>query len=304
MVSIIVPNYNHRKFLPKRLDSIFNQSFQDFEIILLDDCSTDDSWEFLKEYGNHPKVSHCIRNEVNSGSPFKQWKKGLDLAKYDWIWIAESDDYSDYDFLNKIVEEFDSNTSLVFSKSIIVDEFDKECLNQKSLSLINKYNLPNGFCVSPGKDFVNNFLVFRNYIVNASSVLFRKPKDFPTKILSMRFVGDWYFWIYLSSRGNIKFISDSINYFRFHQAATRHFGDFRMELIRSQEEMKCFELAFKVCKINFFSKIDYDFYYPYISWYFKNKIKTGRMSLSSIFPDIPTIFYPRYYKLFLLSIFK
>lgn len=79
MVSIIVPNYNHLEFLPQRLETIFNQSFQDFEVILLDDCFTDASWEYLKRFENHPKVSHLIRNEFNSGSPFRQWKKEFDI---------------------------------------------------------------------------------------------------------------------------------------------------------------------------------------------------------------------------------
>jgi glycosyltransferase involved in cell wall biosynthesis len=56
-VSVIVPNYNHAKYLPRRLDSIFNQTFQDFEVILLDDCSTDNSLSIPGEYVKHPKVS-------------------------------------------------------------------------------------------------------------------------------------------------------------------------------------------------------------------------------------------------------
>jgi glycosyltransferase involved in cell wall biosynthesis len=77
LVSIIVPNYNHEKFLKKRLDSIFNQTFQDFEVILMDDCSTDDSRIILSDYAKNSKVSHCIFNESNSGNTFKQWVKGL-----------------------------------------------------------------------------------------------------------------------------------------------------------------------------------------------------------------------------------
>src|SRR5690606_14670397 len=95
LVSIILPNYNHASYLPDRLNSIFNQSYQNFEVIILDDCSRDVSLEILNIYKGHPKVSHFIANEVNSGSPFKQWQKGLKLAKGDFVWIAESDDYCD-----------------------------------------------------------------------------------------------------------------------------------------------------------------------------------------------------------------
>lgn len=56
--SIIVPNYNHAKYLPKRLDSIVNQTFQNFEVILLDDCSTDNSLEIIEEYAKGPRVTH------------------------------------------------------------------------------------------------------------------------------------------------------------------------------------------------------------------------------------------------------
>ena len=79
-VSVIVPNYNHARFLRKRIDSILNQTFQDFELILLDDCSTDESRSILSEYASDPRVRLEL-NEVNSGSPFKQWNKGIRIAR-------------------------------------------------------------------------------------------------------------------------------------------------------------------------------------------------------------------------------
>lgn len=99
LVSIILPNYNHAIYLQERLDSIFNQTYQNFEVIILDDCSTDDSLQILKPYKNHPKVSHFIVNTQNTGSPFKQWQKGLKLSKGGFVWIAESDDFCDLNFL-------------------------------------------------------------------------------------------------------------------------------------------------------------------------------------------------------------
>src|SRR6187431_17527 len=92
-VSVIIPNYNHADFLMQRIVSILNQTYQDFELIILDDCSSDKSREIIEHYRTHPKVSHIVYNAENSGSTFKQWKLGLDYAKGDWIWIAESDDY-------------------------------------------------------------------------------------------------------------------------------------------------------------------------------------------------------------------
>ena len=99
LVSIILPNYNHAAFLQERLDSIYNQSYRNFEVLILDDASTDTSLELLTVYKDHPKTAHFILNKKNTGSPFKQWEKGLQLAQGDYVWIAESDDACALNFL-------------------------------------------------------------------------------------------------------------------------------------------------------------------------------------------------------------
>ncbi len=124
LVSIILPNFNHAPFLQKRLDSIFNQTWQNFELILLDDCSTDSSLKTLEKYKNHPNVSHFIVNDKNSGSPFKQWEKGISLAKGDYIWIAESDDFCELNFLESQLTHLKQTVvavakTLTFSKDTI-----------------------------------------------------------------------------------------------------------------------------------------------------------------------------------------
>jgi len=81
VVSVIVPNYNHAKFLEKRLETIFNQTLQDFELIFLDDASTDESKEVFTAFADDQHVSAQF-NESNSGSPFYNgirafhWRKG------------------------------------------------------------------------------------------------------------------------------------------------------------------------------------------------------------------------------------
>ena len=102
-VSIIIPNYNHAPYLKQRIESVLSQSYQNFEVILLDDRSTDNSWDILQAYKGHEKVSHCLRNDRNSGSPFIQWQKGIEIAKGEWIWIAESDDWADESLLESLI---------------------------------------------------------------------------------------------------------------------------------------------------------------------------------------------------------
>ena len=99
LVSVIIPNYCHAQYLDQRIQSVLEQTYQNFEVIILDDKSTDNSLEVIDKYRSHPKVAKVIINEVNSGSPFKQWERGINEASGDIIWIAESDDYCTPDFL-------------------------------------------------------------------------------------------------------------------------------------------------------------------------------------------------------------
>ena len=64
LVSIIVPSYNHESYLKQRIDSIIGQTFQEYEIILLDDCSVDNSATILLDYENQPQVSNIILNKT------------------------------------------------------------------------------------------------------------------------------------------------------------------------------------------------------------------------------------------------
>lgn len=97
-VSIIIPNYNYARFLQQRIESVLAQTYTDYEIILLDDASTDDSVSILNHYKTNSRVAHLEINSVNTGSPFIQWQKGISLSRGKYIWIAESDDVADSSF--------------------------------------------------------------------------------------------------------------------------------------------------------------------------------------------------------------
>src|SRR5579859_2961505 len=113
-VSVVIPNYNHARFLRKRIDSVLQQTYQDFELILLDDCSTDDSRAILSQYTADPRA-RVEFNEVNSGSTFRQWNKGVRLARGEYVWIAESDDYADEHLLETLVSRLESEPAAVLA---------------------------------------------------------------------------------------------------------------------------------------------------------------------------------------------
>ena len=150
-VSVIVPNYNHAPFLKQRIESILNQTFLDFELILLDDCSTDGSSEIMESYRSNPHVSHVVFNEVNSGSAFRQWDKGIALAKGEWIWVAESDDYAEHTFLERLMGEVDKepDSVLAYSATYWVNQQGKKLWETPHSDKVNIYS---------GHDFIRRKL--------------------------------------------------------------------------------------------------------------------------------------------------
>ena len=75
-VSVIVPNYNHAPYLFERLESILDQTYNDLELLILDDASTDDSYRILTRYYSKPRVKIVV-NAANSGAAFPQWNRGI-----------------------------------------------------------------------------------------------------------------------------------------------------------------------------------------------------------------------------------
>ena len=127
-LTIIVPNYQHEAYLVQRLESIKKQSFQDYEVILLDDASKDGSAAILRAYANENPDWQLIINDQNSGSPFKQWNKGVALAKGEYIWVAESDDLAHPDLLAALVPLLDENpqVGIAYAQSMLIDEKGNE----------------------------------------------------------------------------------------------------------------------------------------------------------------------------------
>ncbi len=242
-VSIIVPNYNHAPYLRKRLDSILNQTFSDFECILLDDASTDDSVSILKEYVNRDKRFSIYINETNSGSTFAQWNYGISLSKGKFIWIAESDDYAETDFLSILVTELekDSNLVLAYSQSILIDSKGESIGNWEYDSPI--FNSP---FTEVGLTFIQNHLLINNVIPNASAALFVRESyiNVGQAIPALRNNGDWHLWLKLLTTGNIYYTPHKLNYFRQHNKSVTHIArenldffekfDIRISELRSQ----------------------------------------------------------------------
>ncbi|HET9279189.1 MAG TPA: glycosyltransferase [Flavitalea sp.] len=221
-ISVIIPNYNHAAFLQQRIESVLQQSYPNYELIILDDASTDGSREIIERYRDHPRISHILFNDSNSGSTFSQWQKGISLASGKYIWLAESDDYADPRFLEECINEFTriKELELVYTDSMVVD--DCNAIVHRDLSFwTNEISLTkwNSSYTNNGREEIVKALSRKNTIPNASAVVFKK-KFFP-EVLSYKYCGDWLFWIKILESGNMTFIKQPLNYFRTHGNTTR-----------------------------------------------------------------------------------
>ncbi|NEZ54626.1 glycosyltransferase family 2 protein [Adonisia turfae] len=216
-VSVIVPNYNHAAYLPKRLESIYQQTFQDFEVVILDDCSKDNSREIINAYRERPNT-HILFNAKNTGSPFAQWRKGLAQVKGEFIWIAESDDYADPEFLEQLVPILEANPSvgLVYSRSWLVNSTNK-VLGDSTVwtNDLDPERWQHNY-VNSGKAEIEQFLLQKNCIPNASAVLLRESvvRRVSLPDTNYRLCGDWLYWMRILAQSDIAFVANPLNYWR------------------------------------------------------------------------------------------
>lgn len=219
-VSVIVPNYNHARYLRQRINSVLEQTYQDFEVILLDDCSTDDSQSILREYADDPRI-RIEFNAVNSGSTFKQWNKGVRLARGEYVWIAESDDYADPQLLEKLVSRLDAQETAVLcncrSWRVSSDDEIVGFLDAYLVDLDSR-RWTADFCAD-GPEECRKYLVRCNTLLNASSVLFRKEayERAGGADESLVYCSDWKLWASMAlSGGGIVYVGEPLNYCRVH----------------------------------------------------------------------------------------
>ena len=211
LVSVIIPNYNHAQYLEKRIDTVLNQTYQNIEVIILDDKSTDNSLEVIEQYRNHPKVAQIVVNEQNTGSPFKQWDMGINLAKGELIWIAESDDYNELTFLEELITEWNKHNDVVVAFSNYVMFWGEE---------FSKYKERKNQCFK-GDRFVRNRQARGNYILNASGALFSKQKynKISKEFLNYKSAGDYMFWVEMLKYGSVVKVNKNLTYWRQHNTS-------------------------------------------------------------------------------------
>jgi glycosyltransferase involved in cell wall biosynthesis len=224
-ISVIVPNYNYAQYLPERLSSIIKQDYPVYEIIILDDRSTDESVSVAREILEPAGIDYkIVVNDKNSGSVFRQWKKGVDLASGTYVWIAEADDSCGAGFLAEVINGFRTpGVVLSYCESRQMAD-DGRILSGNYLDYVADVNEHQwlGAFVRDGHEQIVRSLSIKNTIPNVSAVLFERniiksvlDKDIEL-ICSYRIAGDWLVYAMVLEKGKIAFSPAPLNMHRRH----------------------------------------------------------------------------------------
>jgi len=223
-ISVVVPNYNYESFLLERIGSILKQHVRIQELILLDDCSTDQSVILLDQIANclQPYLNvQRVYNSKNSGIPFRQWAKGFQLAKGDYVWICEADDYCEEHLLEELIRPIQKRQNVVISYcdtammdakgSILLSSVTREIDIQKTGHWKRNY-------VNSGLDEILKYAFLNGTIANVSSTLIRNGdyEEIFKECETYRQAGDWLFYLYLMQQGDVAFSKKVYNYYRIH----------------------------------------------------------------------------------------
>ena len=224
-VTFIIPCYKLAHLLPECIDSILKQTFRDFEILIMDDCSPDNTPEVARSFAD-PRVKH-IRNEPNLGH-LRNYNKGIGLAKGKYIWLISADDRVRGDrALEQYVQlmEAHPNVGYVFSPAVsLVDGRETEVA---------------GWTSHGDKDFILSGRRFLSRLANCNAVAaaagmvrrecYEKVSVFPLDLPDM---GDWFLWCVFALHYDVAYLAQPMVSYRLHEmsmtnqmTSLEHFSD-------------------------------------------------------------------------------
>jgi Glycosyl transferase family 2 len=209
-VSFVVPCYKLAHLLPECIDSILSQSFADFEILVMDDQSPDNTPEVARSYTD-PRVRH-IRNETNLGH-LRNYNRGIELSQGKYVWLISADDRLRR---NHALEKY----------AALMDAHDEvgycfcpgyALLDQKETRLLEYSHHGDSDAIFDGREFLCGLLK-DNTVLAASGMVRKALYDrygaFP---LDLPYAGDWYLWCLFALYSDVGYLAEPLVNYREHQ---------------------------------------------------------------------------------------
>lgn len=222
LVSVVVASYNHAEFLEQRMDSLINQTYPNIEILVIDDCSPDNSVEVLRRYESHPKVRLIIR-EQNGGWVVVS-NQGVEMSSGEFVIFANCDDDCDHRMIERLVAAMQANPSagIAYCRSLMVDENDNVLGDDFAMREASFKSRCTSDTLLNGAE-MSRFLLHSCVIPNLSAALIRKECFDSVGYLSSsyRVCCDWDLFFRIVARYDVAYIAESLNKFRQHKTTIR-----------------------------------------------------------------------------------
>lgn len=214
-ISVIMTSYNYAQYIEEAINSVINQTHPDWELIIVDDGSSDNSIEIIKSYCEKDSRIKLLQHENRENKGLKESiLLGLEHAQGEWTAFLESDDFFEPDNLQRKVEiaEKYSNASLIFNKVNFLWEGKKQRINQhifeKTQKKLSKISFPKNLFYY--FDIDNSILTFSCVMVKANIL---RNADFNTPVDSLL---DWWLWIHLAYENKFYYIDAELTNWRLH----------------------------------------------------------------------------------------
>lgn len=217
LVTVVVPSYNYAKYLDQRMESLINQTYQDLEILVIDDCSTDNSVEVLRKYESHPKVKLVVR-EQNGGWVVVN-NQGVEMSSGEFILFAQCDDDCDLHLIERLVDAMKAypTAAIAFCRSLLVDEQDRVLGDDFVVRERSFRDRCATDTLITGVE-MSRFLLHSCVIPNLSAALFRRDcfSMIGNFTSSYRANGDWDFFFRIATRYDVAYVAEPMNKFKQH----------------------------------------------------------------------------------------
>lgn len=201
LISIVLCSYNGGKFISKQLDSILNQTVEDFELIICDDQSKDSTLEIINSFIENDKRIKLHINSENLGY-VKNFEKGISLAKGDYIALSDQDDIWELDKIEKLLNNINEH-ALIYCDSLFVDS-NLQPIGKKTSSSKEMINANDGINLSLFNCVSGHALLFKKEL---KQYIFPFPKLIPH---------DWWIAFLASFHGGIVYFNEALVKYRIH----------------------------------------------------------------------------------------
>lgn len=216
-VSVVLPNYNYARYLDERIRSILGQTYRDFELVIIDDASTDESLDVVRRFED-PRIRVHVRAQ-NSGKVYASWNEGLRHCSGDLVLFAGADDVAEHSLLEKLVEPFETDPDLGFShcRLLLIDADGKIVSTQMGLPASAGFisdDLRRDYLAPSPLEWQR--LLVTNFIWNASGVLFNRSVLEAAGVFddSLIIAADWLTYLTIARKHSVAYVGEPLNAFR------------------------------------------------------------------------------------------